>query len=83
MTQLKVLSDWWEGLLHYRDALKSYSLDNGALCVTMAGILLMLQLCVISWGTQGQLELLDQLLMELVVVHRGTAILTALVLSVT
>ena len=83
MTQLKALPDWWEGQLHCRDALKSYSLDNGALCVTMAGILLMLQLCAINWGTQGQLEPLDHLHLELVVVHPGTALLIALVLSVT
>ena len=63
--------------------LRSFSLASGALCVITAGTLLMLQLCAMSWVSQGQLKLPGQLSLELEVVPPGITMCIAQGQSVT
>ena len=72
--QQKGLFDWWEGILHWKVVLRSFSLAIGAQCVITAGTLLMLLLCAVSWATYKQLKLLDMLPLELEVVHPGITV---------
>ena len=53
--------DWWEGLVHMRDAWRSTTMALGGLCAMMTGTCRMPQWFVVNWATSTQQLHLDLL----------------------